>query len=248
MGTKPIGRKTYYNLDNIPKIKEIWKNSIEQKLTLKETHKVFLENNFDVKPRTVKEWKKKLGFVKKRLIDREYNKTFPLQRLEYIEDEEWQPLKVEELICHGYKISQYGNILGKKGKKLRWTSSRGYPFCCVSLSVDDFKDIDYKPTPPSPFGYAEKNQRIQGITIHRVMANIYIPKPIPECFLGIWNTLTDEQKKWIQSVYIVDHIDNNKGNVSIDNLQWITPPENNHYFKKQRQSHEENSINRNKNK
>ena len=58
-----------------------------------------------------------------------------------------------------------------------------------------------------------KNGEIKNILIHRIVAEAFIPNPNPE------------------ELTMVNHKDGNKNNNNVDNLEWVTPSENNlHYI------------------
>ena len=240
-----INSKTIWTKENIPKIKKVFEECLEKKLTMNETWLVLNERGFTSgSVTTIRGWKRKLGLTKKLQSGSsdKKNRNFPNQILGEINDESFIQLKIGTLVCKGYQISQYGNVLGKRGYKLMWSNNNGYPYTMVSLHEEDFKNQEYFYAEPTRtvsglVRTTTGGQKLKGVVIHTAVANLFLPKPIPECFLNIWNTLTDKQKDWIQSIYIVDHINDDKSNPHINNLKWITPKMNNRYYKQQLKDH-----------
>jgi hypothetical protein len=70
-------------------------------------------------------------------------------------------------------------------------------------------------------------------TVHRLVMETFKPldenPPIPK---DEWDELPESAKSIIRSCCLVDHIDNNPFNNTIDNLRWCTPLENNSVIKK----------------
>lgn len=96
-----------------------------------------------------------------------------------------QELKEQWKEVNGYRISNYGIIIGKKGQLLKLSKNKyGYIVC----------DLD--------FGYPYGRVK----SLHRAVALVFIPNP--------------ENKS------DVNHIDANKENCKVDNLEWNTRQEN----------------------
>ena len=169
------------------------------------------------------------------------SKIITWQSTEYDPEEIFVPLIYNGIDCSPYTISRKGNILGRWYldkernilKKLLWSSVGGYMFNNIRVDQDVFKDGDYKPDQKT--SYTANGRVTKTFPVHRAVAYTFIPKPVPEMFKSIWSILSEEQKNWIQSVYIVDHIDDNRTNPHADNLRWVTVRENNSYHKKQKE-------------
>ncbi len=234
---KPFGSKTYWTQDNIPAIEKILKECLSKGLKTNEMLAVFREEGFDItSARTVQEWKSKLGLVTKR----KEKTDFDNQDLGEVEGEIFIPIGVVGGVDYSpYQISNLGNVLGKKGRKLRWANANGYPLVTLSLDKSAWADADYEPEQAQQFKNNTdfkdtRTQRIKSNAVHRLVAAKFLPKPIPPVFKDIWKTLTKEQKEWIQEIYIVDHINDDKSDPRVENLQWVVPRDNNVHVKKQK--------------
>lgn len=66
-----------------------------------------------------------------------------------------------------------------------------------------------------------------GADLHRVIAENYLPFPRPSNFSAkVWKETPVEVKNYIKSLMFVNHIDHNKYNWHLDNLEWATAKEN----------------------
>lgn len=234
-------RKNILTSESEPVLKQLMEDFVAQGLTDKEKFYAYRDKGFDVKSiETIYRWKKKFGLTKPKSP---LSNVIGNQRLEEIEDEIWKPIITSRFDASAYKISQYGNIIGKQGRKLKWCDMAGYASVKISLSYDDYFDGAFIPksaTRWNPLGNKAKTgkQVHQNIKPHQLVAEFFLPKPVPLCFSELWPTLNEKQKKWIQSVYIVDHIDDDGFNPHVDNLRWVTTYENNHRVKNERETGE----------
>lgn len=59
--------------------------------------------------------------------------------------------------------------------------------------------------------------------IHKVLAETLLPFPRPD---GVskkeWDATPETVKRLVKSMYLVNHIDHDKYNFSLDNLEWVT--------------------------
>ena len=55
----------------------------------------------------------------------------------------------------------------------------------------------------------------------------------PESLKGVWSTLPEEAKQWVRDTVVIDHIDADPSNNTLDNLRYVTPKENNAQRKSQ---------------
>ena len=208
-----------------PFIIELLTKFKEQDLTLKEQVALFQEAGYGISTTaTLTRWKTKFGLSAQKY--RHTGKVVGNQNLGFIEDEVWKPIITDRYDASEYQISQHGNILGKKGQKLKWVSINGYMLVAIRLRKSNYTS-DF--IPPSRDSLSDI--RSQNISVHRIVAELFLPKPVPLRFSQLWPTLDKKQRDWIQSVYIVDHIDDDPSNPHVDNLRWVTPRENNKYVK-----------------
>lgn len=194
---------------------------------------------YGVKLGTVYGWKQKYGLTQKRTG----KSKFPNQRLEEIADEEWRPLLVghKKTEVPGYVVSQYGNIIGPAGHKKLWSNQNGYPHVMISVPIGTFSYFSGIANARPDANSDDCNTELKNVAVHRAVADAFLPRPVPECFEDIWDTLTEEQKMWVQRVYVVDHIDNQKHNPHLDNLQYLTTHENSKAVKAKREQDNESS-------
>jgi hypothetical protein len=59
--------------------------------------------------------------------------------------------------------------------------------------------------------------------MHRVMAETFIPLPKPKNISkGAWENTPEETKAHIKLLMSVNHIDHDKTNYNVDNLEWVS--------------------------
>ena len=214
-----------------PAIKELLTKFKERGLTLKEQLPLFNEAGYPVHGvSTLSSWKRKFGMTDPKLTTRKRqpgDKGDERQNLDFIKNEIWKPIITTNYNASSYRISQYGNVMGKRGHKLFWNESKdGYMRTTLSLKRSDYTS-DYIPSKGAGGELVH-----QMVDVHRIVAEIFLPRPVPLCFSEIWPTLDKKQRDWIQSGYIVDHIDDDRGNPHVDNLRWVTVRGNNKWVKK----------------
>ena len=172
------------------------------------------------------------------ITKKKINQHFPNQDFGFIEDEYWKPAIMHGKTIDGYTVSNYGNVIGPKGYKLKWTGrSKTQPYPSVHMYFDpDFFEHHY---PLNTAGNADAQ-----INVHILVANVFLPldENIPEELdkyieidgrsVHLWSLFTEEQKLWIRSLLQVDHIDNDKSNPHVDNLQFTNFYANNIHIKK----------------
>ena len=76
----------------------------------------------------------------------------------------------------------------------------GYASVKISLSYDDYFDGAFIPksaTRWNPLGNETKTgkQVHQNLKPHQLVAEFFLPKPVPLCFSELWPTLDEKQKK-----------------------------------------------------
>jgi hypothetical protein len=137
----------------------------------------------------------------------------------------YKPVRFMGAIWNKYIVSQYGTIIGPAGKKLKWSHrSKNDHYPRVSLRIND---------EPTAFMKRLVRDRIDGV-VHRIVAETHLPisENLPYEFHDIRRYLTQDHFNILERLFIVDHIDGDKGNPCVDNLQWITHYNNNHVNKK----------------
>ena len=220
----------YWKEENILTIEETLKEGLSNRLNRSELVNFFREKvGYDITVDTVSRWCKNLGLQLE--ANSKYNRpkgkhavSLLNQELGEIPGEEFVPVILPNLDCTPYTVSQYGNVRGRKGQKLKWANSNGYPSVTMRLPVERFSEYDHIPWQP---GSAHVNTRAKATKVHTLVGRFFLPRPIPPVFKDIWDTLTEEQKTWAQSPYILDHIDDNRGNPHVSNLQWVLNKDNN---------------------
>ena len=148
-------------------------------------------------------------------------------------EEEWTTLKRYGKEIAGYQISNHGKILQKNSPKLMKTryhhnAAKPYEFFDVHIQGDLF---DYE--------YRSANLAAKGGTARRM--TIFMHRAVKESFHSIdeyppiskeaWDQCPEEAKQWIRDTAYVDHMDDNCKNNRLDNLDWVTPKQNNSYHK-----------------
>ena len=138
-----------------------------------------------------------------------------------IPNEIFVPVIWRGIIFPRYIISRYGNIKGPQNRILKWckrgkTDARA----CVAMSwkgdlIDD------------GFQYINKNKSVT-MQIHRLVAETFLPFPehLPEVLKEDWEIISVTTKELIRDCLQVDHLDGNGFNPRWDNLEWVTPKEN----------------------
>ena len=162
------------------------------------------------------------------------NKNFPKQNFDFIEDEYWKPVIFHGKVIERYTVSNYGNVIGPQGRKLKWTTrSKTAPYPAVSLAC-----------PTNLFEHSYRKTNAIVVYVHTLVATAFLPldENIPKVFddyieidgspKHVWSLFPESTKFWIRSVLHVDHIDDDKGNPHVDNLMFTTPYENNVHVKR----------------
>lgn len=107
---------------------------------------------------------------------------------------------------------------------------RGYWVCPTSESIWSLKNGRWWRISIPTSGKSQYPQmvfRIDGVNIsakiHKVLAETLLPFPKPE---GIsrreWDSTPESVKRLVKSMYLVNHIDHDKYNCSLSNLEWVT--------------------------
>ena len=140
-----------------------------------------------------------------------------------IENEEFVPMYFRGVKTE-YKISKYGNVLGKRGQKLKWTKKDNNRRPEASVSI--YPDVE-KLFEEQGFVYSSAWRNVT-LYVHRLVALHYLPFPehLPEELKQDWEVISDTGRELIRDCLQVDHLDSNTFNPRWDNLEWVTPKEN----------------------
>ena len=148
------------------------------------------------------------------IYERNYMDTLP--------DEKFKPLVYQGTVFPKYKVSQYGGVIGPRGKKLKWqTETAGYPIFSISLTHKDRTSDKLKRLCTKTMA--------RTMRVHRVVAETWMPikENLPYLWQPMRYQLTDEHFELLTRMYVVDHIDGDPANPFLSNLQWVTTMENN---------------------
>jgi len=166
------------------------------------------------------------------------NPDYPNQNFGEIEDEYWKPVVLHGEAVPKYIVSNYGNIIGPSGFKLKWISRQGYPMVTMYLPHNPFAGHYYREN-------ASGNIQTK-VNPHILVATAFlplddnIPKELDEYIeidgqpKHLWSLLPEKTKLWLRSLLHVDHIDGDKGNCHVSNLTFVSSRENQEHVKKQR--------------
>lgn len=170
--------------------------------------------------------------------ERIYRTAFPDQPMGIYPDEESRPVIYHGAVVENYFVTNYGNVIGPQGKKLKWVDRQGYP--SISLMLPKvFAGYEYDSST------SWERKRVS-VAVHILVANAFMPlserEYLPamlkeEISLGsisvpFWDVCPDTVKSFIRSCLNVDHIDADKTNPHVSNLRYVSPRENNHHIKK----------------
>ena len=155
----------------------------------------------------------------------------------------------------GYYVDREGTILStKRGKhqikaqRTKYQKLEGANYgngkttslVCLqtdfSIPKDLFDDYDYSNRSRGK-GKTFKTGKVSKITIavHRLVAETWMPidEFPPEELADTWWDVPEYWRQWVRDTAVVDHIDADPTNNSVENLRWVTPKENNSYRKEQ---------------
>lgn len=166
-------------------------------------------------------------------------------------ESEFKPLVRFFKIIPGYYVSKAGNIYNSVTNRIlnpfsnyeyRKDGSQRLKEVAVRLSIPKkfFNDYEYRTRKDVK---NSTRDRIY-LPIHRAVIESW--KSIDECppdrLKEEWNQIITSEmvgqsripesyKQWVRDTAIVDHIDDNPANNSVNNLQWVVPKDNNSYRK-----------------
>tara|TARA_B100002019_G_C20914687_1_gene424559 strand:- start:42 stop:542 length:501 start_codon:yes stop_codon:yes gene_type:complete len=139
-------------------------------------------------------------------------------------NEQCRPLKKYGKIIPNYYIFEDGSIIHSKSNKIRKpvTRSDGYQMVCISIPKDLFDDFDY-------YLQEGRNTPTMNVYIHKTVADTFMPidENPPKQLKDTWNDVPEVWRQWVRDTAQVDHLDDDKSNNHVSNLEYKTPQENN---------------------
>ena len=135
-----------------------------------------------------------------------------------------RPLEKYGKIIPNYHIFEDGSVFHSKRNTIRKpvTRSDGYQMVCLSIPKDLFDDYEYHLQ-------EGKKKPTMNIYIHKAVADAFMPidKYPPKQLADTWNDVPEEWRQWVRDTAQVDHLDDDKSNNHVSNLEYKTPQENN---------------------
>ena len=124
-----------------------------------------------------------------------------------------------------YAINDKGDVIHTGKQKIRKPVKRvdGYYQVCVSVPVNLFDDYEYFMSEDS------RNTRTLNIHVHKAVAEAHKPidKNPPKQLADTWNDVPEEWRQWVRETDQVDHVDDDKTNNHVSNLEYRSPRSNN---------------------
>ena len=135
-----------------------------------------------------------------------------------------QPLIKYGKIIPNYFILKDGSVFNSKRNKIRKpvTRSDGYQMICVSIPENLFDDYEY-------FLQEGKTKPTINLHIHKAVADAFMPidKHPPKQLADTWNDVPEVWREWVRATAQIDHLDDDKTNNHVSNLEYKTPQQNN---------------------
>lgn len=145
-----------------------------------------------------------------------------------IDDEEWRPIVSRGATFSRYLISNYGRVIGPRGKRSTGKVSGMYKGLDIHMTPEEIEEY------PQFTNYFKGNVRIINAKIHGLVAETFMPikDNLPSEWADVRFTLKDSHFYLLQRLYNIDHINGEKHDNRVANLRYVTAYQNNTSVKK----------------
>ena len=145
-----------------------------------------------------------------------------------IEEEIWKPAIRFGVVIPNCFVSNRGRLRNASGKLLKIFNRPAAGRAAQTVFSMKIPKGLFKHRKDEGYGFVKVRFAVHRLVIE-TFKSIDENPPIPK---DEWDELPESAKAIIRSCCLVDHIDNNPFNNTIDNLRWCTPLENNSVNKK----------------
>ena len=145
-----------------------------------------------------------------------------------IEDEEWRPVVSRGATFSRYLISNYGRVIGPRGKRSIGKKAGLYRGVDIAMTPEEVEEY------PQFTNYFKGNVRIINSKIHSLVAETFMPikDNLPSEWADVRFILKDSHFQLLQRLYSIDHINGDKYDNRVANLRYVTAYQNSYFVKK----------------
>jgi len=146
-----------------------------------------------------------------------------------IDGEDWRPVVSRGVTFSRYLVSNYGRILGPRGKvSVGKKVGGGYLALDLTFTVEETK------TYTQFTNTIRGERRVANLTMHGLVAETFMPirDNLPPEWANVRWSLTQDHFNILQRLYMVDHINGDKHDNRVANLRYVTSYQNNSVVKK----------------